>query len=102
MLCHSFLGSANLKEGCHWESKPGYEIGKSEKELTVKTVEECKQACLDETSFGCKSITFWTEEENNCRLQFADRYIKVLQENENSDYHEIVCENGENFSNRML
>ena len=82
--------SDDYPEKCEWEGPYGAErMGVYKKTLSGMTIEGCKQACEDESTFHCMSFDFYNGQ--YCYLSTESKYDRSTSVNAAYIYYERNC-----------
>ncbi|ELT94232.1 hypothetical protein CAPTEDRAFT_214176, partial [Capitella teleta] len=84
---------ADYPDHCVWEAEMSGVLvsGNDLLTLTSKTVDECKKACEDESTFHCQSFDYHTAT-SKCFLSVASRYTTALVVHTSYSYYERNCQ----------
>ncbi|XP_069974674.1 uncharacterized protein [Penaeus vannamei] len=71
MYIENQCAPATQQQQCEFEEFPAQDLGHGDKQIAVRSKEECLQACESEAAFNCRSFA-WYERAGVCRLSGDD------------------------------
>nr|XP_027230660.1 uncharacterized protein LOC113822325 [Penaeus vannamei] len=78
MYIENQCAPATQQQQCEFEEFPAQDLGHGDKQIAVRSKEECLQACESEAAFNCRSFA-WYERAGVCRLSGTTSSPRALQ-----------------------